>query len=344
MVKSPSNGLDAQASQTERAPSPDAAGPRCRICGADRPQPFAVREMMFGSSEEFTYLQCRECGCLQIERIPDDLECYYPAHYYSLEARNRESQSGVPDWCLTMGDLLGDLMLDRAQGRRPGDAARIAVDRYFGHLGLSRSARILDVGCGSGSFLLALREQGFENLLGVDPFLAQDLDLGEGVRVLRAGLEQLETEWDLMMFHHSFEHVPDPAATLRQIARLLAPGGVCLLRMPVVPCEAWERYGPHWVQLDAPRHIFIHSAASLSRLLEPAGLRLDRVVHDSGFLQFVGSEQNRRGIPLVSERSFATHPEASIFTSSQIGSFIRQAKWLNAQGRGDQAAFYLRAA
>ena len=63
-------------------------GRSCRICGnqADNSCHFP-REMLFGWREEFEYLECARCGCLQIARIPADLAKYYPAHgYYSYKA------------------------------------------------------------------------------------------------------------------------------------------------------------------------------------------------------------------------------------------------------------------
>src|SRR5581483_2549480 len=56
----------------------------CRICADSGPHKrFVVREMMFGTRESFAYRLCRQCGCLQIEQIPNDLQRHYPSTYYS---------------------------------------------------------------------------------------------------------------------------------------------------------------------------------------------------------------------------------------------------------------------
>ena len=45
------------------------------------------------------------------------------------------------------------------------------------------------------------------------------------MRVERKPLEELDGSFDVIMLHHSFEHMPDPVSTLRALKRLCAPGG-----------------------------------------------------------------------------------------------------------------------
>ena len=44
-----------------------------------------VREMMFGSEEEFAYLECSNCGCLQIVNPPSTMKNMYPSNYCSFQ-------------------------------------------------------------------------------------------------------------------------------------------------------------------------------------------------------------------------------------------------------------------
>jgi hypothetical protein len=136
--------------------------------------------------------------------------------------------------------------------------------------------------------------------------------------------------------------VADPLETLQSASRLLSKAGVCLIRIPTVSSYAWKHYGADWVQLDAPRHFFLHSTESLEILSERAGLKVVDVVYDSEGFQFWGSEQYRRNIPLLSPQSYMTNPSRSIFSDSQIREFEDRAQQLNLEKQGDQAAFYLR--
>ena len=55
----------------------------CRICRNEHGNTsFQAREMMFGFGDEFEYVECAQCGCLQIRSYPADLSKYYPSNYY----------------------------------------------------------------------------------------------------------------------------------------------------------------------------------------------------------------------------------------------------------------------
>src|SRR5256885_2327700 len=83
---------------------------------------------------------------------------------------------------------------------------------------------------------------------------------------------ELDGSWNMVMFNHSFEHLPEPVQVLRRVARLLSPDGVCVIRIPVAGSYAWRRYREDWVQLDAPRHLFLHTTASLGKAAAAARL------------------------------------------------------------------------
>ncbi len=323
---------------------------RCRVCRNDSNQTFYdVREMMHGTKERFTYFQCSHCFCLQIGAIPPDMTPYYPPHYIGFNKYNPQytAKLGIPLWANTMDfDLIEDVLRGSPPIRDDGCAlvkqltAR-AVAHYLPFIADRPQAPILDVGCGSGEFLGHLAEIGFTALRGVDPYIGPDVDHSHGVKITKGTIAEIEPAWEVIMFHHVFEHVPDPLATIRAVARLLTPTGVCLLRIPLVPSYVWESYGPDWVQLDAPRHFFLHSVRSIDILATQADLRLAKVVYDSNIIQFTGSEQYRRDIPYFDERSYSVNPARSIFSEAEIAAFWQKTRTLNEIGWGDQAAFYL---
>lgn len=231
------------------------------------------------------------------------------------------------------GSVLGAI-LSRSLGSTPWVG-------WLAAAGVGRGDAVLDVGSGNGLLLEEMRDAGFSDLTGVDPYIARDLELGPGARVLKRPLEQVEEPFDFVMMNHSFEHMPDPGGVLAQLARLLAPGKYLLIRMPVAGTHAWRTYGPDWVQLDAPRHLFVHTEESVALLAERTGFRLDRVVHDSTAFQFWGSEQYRRDIPLESAGSYLVRRSGSTVRRRDVTANARKAEELNLRGDGDQACFYL---
>lgn len=316
----------------------------CRICGnAEGNRAFDVREMMFGTREVFRYFQCARCRCLQIAEVPPDLSRHYPGGYYShnLDPRRLFAGGALKRWMKRRRDAWA--VLGRGLAGRLIAAFMPNKDlRKLARVPLRRASRVLDVGCGTGTLLYTLRTVGFENLLGVDAYLERDIEYENGLRIERRTLAEVEGEWDLVMFHHSLEHMADQAAALAQAAQRLAPGGTCLVRLPVVDSWAWNHYGVNWVQLDAPRHLYLHSAESMAVLAAKAGLAVADVLYDSDDFQFWGSEQYAKDIPLRSERSWSEDPARSIFTPEQIADWKKRAAELNREAQGDQAAFYLK--
>ena len=96
-----------------------------------------------------------------------------------------------------------------------------------------------------------------------------------------------------------------------------------------------DRAGVDWVQLDAPRHIFLHTEKSMQILCDQAGLTLSGVIYDSWNLQFYGSELYKRNIPLRANK------EKEVFSGQQMDEFTTESITLNKKKQGDQACFYL---
>jgi SAM-dependent methyltransferase len=195
---------------------------------------------------------------------------------------------------------------------------------------------ILDLGCGSAARLLhRLAGLGFTDLTGADPFIAEDVIFSPQFRLRKCVIDELAGPYQIVMLHHSFEHMPDPRSAIGGITRLLAPGGSCILRVPTPDCEAFERYRADWVQIDAPRHLNLPSRKGVAILARQAGLVLTRTIDDSTAFQFWGSELLRKDIAF-NEAASAQHGPSS------APDWDREAKAMNAQGRGDQAAFILK--
>jgi ubiquinone/menaquinone biosynthesis C-methylase UbiE len=93
--------------------------------------------------------------------------------------------------------------------------------------------RALDVGCGTGYYLGALRERGFE-VAGVDgseEMLKHARASHPGVDLQRGDVESLPfptASFDLVLCVEVLRYLPDPTACIAEMARVLRPGGVCL--------------------------------------------------------------------------------------------------------------------
>jgi predicted SAM-dependent methyltransferase len=176
---------------------------------------------------------------------------------------------------------------------------------------------------------------GFKNLTGIDPFIEADITYTWGVKVFKSDVFNHVGKYDLIMLHHSFEHMDNPYGVLKQLYRLLNPEGEVLIRIPVSDSFAWRKYGVNWSQLDAPRHFFLHTTNSITRLATSCGFVLYRISYDSTEGQFLDGEKYSRNITL--------HEHIAV-ESSCIRECKKQAKILNKIKDGDQACFILKKA
>ena len=295
---------------------------------------------MFGTHDQFDYLECANCGCLRLLDLPGNWSRYYPPSYYSLQPpaphHNALETAVLRAW--TRSSLNGNGLVDRLLARF---VARPRVIRWARQAGITLDSPVLDVGSGGGQILSRMHQCGFKHLTGVDPFVSTDPAPGAGYRLLKKELTEIDGHFDFIMLHHSFEHMADHDAVLAKLRQLVAPGGSVLIRTPVV-AFAWRKYGVDWVQLDPPRHLLIHTAQSIQSLAERARFALETTSYESNEFQFWASEQYHQGIPLHDPRSYAHGLAGSIFTKAQIQGYREQAARLNQAQDGDSAAFLLR--
>jgi SAM-dependent methyltransferase len=312
----------------------------CIVCSGTESQKFVATEMAFGFKEKFEYFQCSSCGCLQIKKVPDNLEKYYPENYYSFDKASASLKYILWSKQLRQG-LLGNPALTKMLYRIAPTLFRDIYSKGMLKVKLKKDSRILDVGCGTGKFPYVLALAGFRNPIGVDPYVTAGLSYRNGAIIKKEKITETEGKFDLILFNHSFEHINDQLETLVKVRSLLSDKGLCVLLMPTVSSYAWMHYRENWVQLDAPRHLILHSERSLKKLAKAANMRVLDMIYDSNAFQFWGSIQYQKGIGLHEQKSYLSNPRKSIFSSKEIRAFNRYAKMLDAKRQGDTAAFLL---
>jgi SAM-dependent methyltransferase len=133
--------------------------------------------------------------------------------------------------------------------------------------------RLLDIGCATGLFLHGFSKHPAWTPFGVElnSHAAQEARDRYGLDVITGTLEEARypdghfsavTLWDVL------EHLHDPAGSLQEIHRILAPGGILVLRVP--NHASWDRriFGKLWAGLDSPRHLFVFDPKTIKQLLK----------------------------------------------------------------------------
>ena len=183
--------------------------PDCPICGSSQ---GVLVQKGARHAPEAEVRRCGACGLVFLWPRPnaDDL-----AHYY--ETCYRENYGDLPVEERYLEDL---------------PEARRRVERLRP---LHPAVRVLEIGCGSGAFLDAVRPY-VEQLQGVEPDRESrtwiEGRLGLAVAADFESLRPEEETFDLVVMFHVLEHLPDPLAFLRSLPKLLRAGGKAVIEVP----------------------------------------------------------------------------------------------------------------
>ncbi len=248
-------------------PVPVQKGIRCPAHPDAQPAPYlrGADDRFWGLADDFDYQRCPTCGALILDPRPEPsaIGRFYGGYYPETLLR----------W-----------MRQRAQEGRPvGWAGRVRARGFLlrtERLGLpfNSSTKILDVGCGLGAFLGSIQRFSGAKGQGVDfsPDCAQFAREVQGVPVdvgeLRAQ-NYPDQSYDYITAWHYLEHVYDPLAELKEMARLLKPGGVLMIETPTPDLLA-ALFRRSWLYLMPPTHLYHYRPDTLRSLMAQAGLNV----------------------------------------------------------------------
>lgn len=310
----------------------------CKICDSKntRVMYIATNRMYKDDSGKFTYYVCTDCGCLQLRNLPKNIGEYYPSNYYSY--RRQRGPEGFKKYVINKRDAfaigLGSFLGGMIYYFKPNMALR-----SLSRVRLKSTDTILDVGSGSGRLLSKIFNLGFKKCIGIDPYM--DTTVNTKIRCIQGELRNFNGKADLIMYHHSLEHINDQHQEFLSIKAKLNDTGICIIRVPVSTGYVVNKYKENWVQLDAPRHVFLHSYDSINVLCKKSGLKIIDNYDDSESFQFWGSEAYKDGKYLVDIETgemLVKETDASLC----IRVFYKlKSYYLNKKSLGDQSVFYL---
>lgn len=236
----------------------------CPVCGNRtgdilHHQRFAVPDR-FPLAREYDVVVCDRCGFAYADTPSRQMD--YDRYYRELS-------------------IYEDTFLSTGGASTVWDANRIDhTAEDIGRVIEDRNASIIDVGCANGGLLVALRQRGFERLIGVDPAPACVAHIAsQGFRALQGGvffgeahnsLPSDET-FDCLILCHVLEHICDLRSALHALTRRVNPGGVIYAEVPDA-----SRYSEHFVvpyyYFDC-EHINHFDGTSLTDLFTQYGFR-----------------------------------------------------------------------
>lgn len=234
----------------------------CNACGSDQAEVILIgRDRVYNHPERFQLVRCSQCHLVYLNPRPDPQEIgtYYPKQYQQA-------------------------LRDTYTGERKG------VSRVGLKVGLRRrtpplvpGGRLLDIGCGGGHYLQCMKELGWA-VQGIEFDEAQAAHAREQLSAdVRAGtaestLDGLPSEhFDVVTLWHVLEHLHNPTLVLREVHRVLKPGGRIMVEVPNFQSIDRVLFKSYWYPLELPRHLYHFGPRTLRALLGQCGFEVDSI-------------------------------------------------------------------
>jgi len=137
---------------------------------------------------------------------------------------------------------------------------------------------ILDIGAGTGDFLLIAKQNGWETV-GVEPSeKAKSIAKKKGVSFVEATSELDDRAFDVISMWHVLEHVPNLENQITELKRLLKPNGTLIIAVPNFKSFDAKYYGKFWAAYDVPIHFWHFSKTAIGKIFEKEDLLLEKVL------------------------------------------------------------------
>lgn len=256
---------------------------------------FASADRQHGTPGRFRYCRCPECASVfqNPQVVTADRRAIYPNNYYTharpINESRRGRMAGMRDQvrnCILGYHYRTGPVVARMAGWVLFRAGFLRRKAFFGLLDElippRAGATALDIGCGSGKLLRALRLAGWAaEGVELDEHAADVAAAYSECTIHTGDFSKLPLEggkYGLVLLNHVFEHLDDPAQVLRRVGELLAPDGTAVLIYPNPAALGAKRFKEHWFSWEVPRHlVFVHprKASALAHAvdLEIASLR-----------------------------------------------------------------------
>lgn len=134
---------------------------------------------------------------------------------------------------------------------------------------------LLDVGCGTGSFLKYCQQKGIP-VVGVEPSDARNSIAG--ITTYKSLIEAPKDKYAVITLWHVLEHIYSLNETIQQLLTILADNGTIFIAVPNRLSKDAKVYGKEWAAWDVPRHIWHFSEENMKSLLHQNGLRVQETI------------------------------------------------------------------
>lgn len=206
------------------------------------------------TQEAFNLLYDPETDLLITDPRPDNLKKYYESETYISHTDSKKTVMDKVYQYIKHINIKSKLNLIYAYSQK--------------------NKKLLDVGTGTGDFLVAAKKRGWD-ILGVEPNKnASDKAATKKINVL-PNLESVpQQKFNVITLWHVLEHLPDLNSQITNLAELLDNDGTLIIAVPNYKSLDAKYYKEHWAAYDVPRHLWHFSKTSIDRIFKEHGMKV----------------------------------------------------------------------
>lgn len=191
---------------------------------------------------------------------------------------------------------------------------------------IPKSARVLDIGCGNGSFLINLGKQCNASLHGLElPGKSADRAAKhDQIQLYQGELKRdtyEENYFDAIVLTHVFEHLPRPKETLEIIQKIIKVKGLLQIEIPNI--DSWQArlFRGNWLHLDPPRHLHFFTPKKFKDELSTFGFECIEEHYFSPQFSPFGAQQSILNSLLPERELLYEHLKANREYTAEYSSF-----------------------
>ncbi len=247
----------------------------CPVCAGTAFSPFLYCKDYLVSNQTFNIQACNTCGFRLTNPRPDASSI---GGYYQSDEYISHNDSG--------GGLIGTVYKGvRSYTLRSKLALINSLTKKKGHL--------LDVGCGTGSFLETCQKDNWQ-ITGMEPDAgARSVAMAKLNTTLASSLAEVPLKkYDVITLWHVLEHIAELEETVNRFHQLLSDSGSLLVAVPNSDSYDADAFGAYWAAFDVPRHLHHFTPETIKRLFEKHGFNLvakKPMVFDSFYISMLSS-------------------------------------------------------
>ena len=258
----------------------------CDLCGSRLHRlVFINYDRMFPEIKgEFKVYQCQNCGLSFLNQPSQEvLKKHYSTDYLIYADLKGATHSRK---IFTLIETLYHYIQknDNVGFLRVFKFLFLPFSSYFRTVKVVKNGKYLDIGCGIGYFSLVMKYLGMKPY-GIEPVdFNHELAYNYRLNISNCTLEEAKYKdeyFDFITLNHVFEHVPRPSETMKEIYRILKPGGHLVIAVPVSDSLASKVFGKYWAQLDTPRHLYLFSTGVLKKYAEKYNFDILKIRYNS---------------------------------------------------------------